>query len=280
MKKLKLSLIAVCVSITSIFMVACGNGKKANEITSNNSQSESINTIVKTTEEVVETTEEVVENNQTKLESSDIKESVTNIASAESVSNETEASLIELDATKIYINDIELDVSTWKDKTINQILDDIASTGLVYHTIYGTKNSDKLDTEVSIEEVKNAINDINDTFGILTIRFGDDSHSHCELLFTKSIDDKSINQLILTIKPTTLKTSTFYIANNKYNTEYLDNLTTEENCKQFMEESRLFSKVGEDPVFGVIMKEFDADGNYEVEFGYALGYQFTVNIKE
>lgn len=284
MKKLKLSLIAVCVSITSISIIACGNGKKANETVSNNSQSESVNietsSIVETTQEVDKTTEEVVENNQTKPESADINESITNIESAESVSNETEANLIELDATKIYINDIKLDVSTWKDKTINQILDDIASTGLVYHTIYGTKNSDKLDTDVSIEEVKNAINDINDTFGILTIRFGDDSHSHCELLVIKSIDDKSINQLILTIKPTTLKTSTFYIANSKYNAEYLDNLTTEEKCKQFMEESSLFSKVGEDPVFGFIMKEFDASGNYEVEFGDALGYQFTVNIKE
>lgn len=283
MKKIKLSLIVVCVSIASISMIACGNGKKANETVSNNSQSESVNietsSIVETTQKVDETTEED-KNNQTESESADINESITNIESAESVTNETEASLVELDATKIYINDIEIDVSTWKDKTINQILDEIASTGLTYHTIYGTKNSDKLNTEVSIEEVKNAVNDIDDDAGILTIRFGDNLHSACELLYSKDsklLRSEDNNKLILTIKPTTLENTDFYIADSKYNTEYLNNLTTEDKCKQFMEESGLFNKVGEDSVFGFMLKTSDNDGSYEIYVGNALGYEFTLN---
>lgn len=134
------------VGLLAIQLTACGGNKKE------------YSKEVQTTREEVKAESEELEIQAAESESEPESEPVGNIK----------------EASIIYIKDKEIDLTTWKEKSLSEIVEELGSTGVVFNRIDGTNTIYDNDKSYDTETVKKSLEDISNG-NSWSVWFGDSS---------------------------------------------------------------------------------------------------------
>lgn len=174
----------------------------------------------------------------------------------------------------VYINNNRVDLTTWANKDITEIIDELNSLGITFNRINGTIRSDKQDLEIDKEVIKEAFNDIDvNSDRSLRISMGESE-------FDTSISLRYINY------SNTLEFSVdmeedaeygdelFQLTDEKYNTEKLDSI----NLESLMGDNKLFESEG---VLGLEKDKGRFRALLNKDYKYTFNIEdFKIDVKE
>lgn len=208
-----------------------------------------------------------------KLEEESIAREIENEKNGISTSN-SNITGEDLKAAIVYINNNRVDLTSWADKDITEIIDELDNLGVTFNRINGTIRSDKQDLEIDKEVIKEAFNDIDvNSDRSLRISMGESE-------FDTSISLRYLpysNTLEFSVdmeEDAEYGNELFQLTDEKYNTEKLNGIKLE----NLMGDNKLFESEG---VLGLEKDKGRFRTILNKDYGYTFNIKdFKIDIKE